>query len=231
MPAIKAYKSKGKLIPVDEAKLGKAYRCPWTGNVYATKKAYVKHLRLHREGTIRKQIRAKIRHLKSEELWNQQTFAGVIQWIEMNPDWILDNVIREEWSDRKSRYDEIRPEWWFRITKLRLTRSDCVSNSHNAPHTGVTNWCGEGGNVPRGYPGWHGSIEFKYSHELSGFGSSVFSQSRIHLGSGGGGAKGGRYEVKFFDDDWPGLSKSALFDTIAGKQTAGFNYDREQQKV
>ena len=69
MPAIQVYKSKekGVMVPVQEAKIAKAYQCPWTGKLYASKKSYVKHLSDLRTSRLHKNARYKLMQKKKED--------------------------------------------------------------------------------------------------------------------------------------------------------------------
>lgn len=113
-----------------------------------------------------------------------------------------------------------------------LRWSDSVSNSHSCPHDGVTNFSQShnrqlGLNLPEGYPGWTGRVDWivEWPQELEGMylGSDLFAsgtfrtgRQRAHTGTGGGG--GGHfskefntwvqcpgYDFKIFASDWPGL--------------------------
>lgn len=110
-----------------------------------------------------------------------------------------------------------------------LRYSDSVSNTHNCPHNGVTNWNQshnrqKGLNLPEGYPGFRGRVSYHvewYTEWSSSYpgGSDLFVGTRIHTGTGGGGNyksydpkdKKGKglqsfgYDVTIFFDDWPGL--------------------------
>jgi hypothetical protein len=208
MPAIDVYKANGAMIPIAEAKTARAYQCPWTKQLYATKKTYVKHLKELR--TTRMHSRAKQnRWLKlGKDLWNQSSFEDIISWVEMHPEWFLDNAQRRGFASDRSKYDRIRPEFSIKLTYLDVTWRGSVSNTHDCPHNGVTNWGGRDDGTPRGYPGWLGRIEYQTSHNLPGFGSAVMDGTRIHTGTGGG-ISNNRYghSVTFFDDDWPGLAE------------------------
>jgi len=71
-----------------------------------------------------------------------------------------------------------------------------VSNSHNAPIDGYSNWSGKNtdgeGNL-RGYPGFGGRVWIRYANRCKDtFGSSGnFNRSLTYTGSGGGGAYDG----------------------------------------
>ena len=104
-----------------------------------------------------------------------------------------------------------------------------VSNSHDCPVDGVTNWGDRTPGAPRGYPGWIGPIEWlvEWPQEFDDvyLGSDLFSRGsfssgrqRAHTGTGGGA--GGhfnkefntwcqrpRYDFRIFAADWPGITR------------------------
>lgn len=217
MPAIKVYKANGKMVPVSEAKVAKAYQCPWTDKVFATKAAYRKHLSELRENRMHKRARENIRNRKLDDLINQTSFEDIVNWIETNPEFFFDSVIKFGHSGWANRRAHLREDFWIKITYLDLHWSDSVSNSHSCPRDGVTCWSSHEAKDgrPRGYPGWHGRIEFQVSHDL-GFGSDVFRSTGIHTGTGGGGGNNCfGYDVKFFASDWPGVRGVAIGNKLA----------------
>lgn len=214
MPAIRAYKHKGSIIPVDQAKLGKAYQCPWTGKIVGTKQTYVKHLRELRASRMHRRARAKRRQRLGEDLWSQTSFEKIIRWVELHPEWFLDVAQNSAFYEDRVLYNRIRSEFSIRITLLDLSWNNHLSNTHSCPHNGVKNWGREEGK-PTGYPGWGGRIEYELSHELPGFGSDIMDGTRINTGTGGStnGLNYG-FDVKFFIDDWPGLAKGWVWKTL-----------------
>jgi uncharacterized C2H2 Zn-finger protein len=222
MPKIKAYKHNGAIIPVDDAKIATAFRCPWTGEVFGTKKGYVNHLRILREDRIHRQIRDNIRDRIFQELINQPSFEKIVDWIETHPEFLFDGVIqngRDRWGERR---EHLREKFWVKITYLDVRWNDNVSNSHSCPRNGLTNW-GREKDKPTGYPGWEGRIEFQVSHNFVLSTSDMFKQIGVNTGGGGSG-DGTRYgyEVKFFASDWLGLEKKRLFEIIKGDVPARY---------
>ena len=229
MPAIKAYKHKGTIIPVDQAKLGKAYQCPWTGKIVSTKKSYVKHLSELRSSRMHRRARANRWQRLGEDLWNQMSFEKIVEWVELHPEWFLDAAQRRGFRRDQDRYDRVRSEFSVRVTYLDLRWSNSVSNSHSCPHTGVTNWGAEKENAPRGYPGWQGHIEYELSHELPGFGSDLMEGTRIHIGTGGStNSTNYGFDVKFFADDWPGLAKGHVWEALKGTDFNSVNIGKKK---
>ena len=229
MPAIKVYKHDGKAVPVDRAKVAKAYECPFTGKIYLSKKAYLLHLKKVREEQIRKINRTKRINAAIVDLNSQPNFDKIIKWIETNSWFFLANAKRH----RDGWYDEDRwpaPEdFWIKITCLDVCWSHCVSNSHSAPRDGIQNW-GRDTDIPRGYPGWSGWFEFEMSHNLPCFSSDIFRDTGIHTGSGGARGKNGYgYEIRFYDSDWPGLDKQKVLAILSEKDQSNFNYGKRRR--
>lgn len=226
MPAIQAYKHKGKLIPVDEAKIGRAYRCAFTGTLFGTKAAYVKHLKVLRQERMWRNARHNRWQRKMEDLWNQTSFEKIVRWIELNPDEFWYNAQKRGFAGDRDRYERVRGEFSVRITYLDLRWSDSVSNTHSCPHNGVTNWSSRDDDKPKGYPGWQGRIEYELSHDLPGFGCDLMIGTRIHTGTGGGNGTNYGFDVCFFADDWPGLAKGQVWDALKGSITNRVQYGK-----
>lgn len=212
MPRIKAYKGAGKIIPLDEAKVATAFRCPWTKRVFGAKKDYVAHLKQLRRDRIHAAIRRNIFQRQHEDLWSQPSFEDMIAWVERNPDFFFDKAVGSRGEGRQDRIAAYRDKFWIRITYLSIQWTDSASNSHARPRGGFSNWGGRdkhpqtGEVLPRGYPGWTGQIEYQMSHDL-GFGSDVMRGTGINTGTGGGrGDNCYGYGVTFFDSDWPAIA-------------------------
>jgi hypothetical protein len=213
MPAIQVYKLGSTMIPVEQSKTAKAYICPWTKKIYATKRGYVKHLKTLRTNRIHARYRRLRHQRKLEDMRNQPNFDSVINWIHLNPEVFWENAKQYEWTSDAARWDKIRDSFTVTIQHLSLIYSDRVSNTHDCPLNGVTNWSGrdtfEDGTIkPRGYPGFNGTIIFKTSHEPLSFSSNIFKGTGINTGSGGGGNNIYRFSVRMFLDDWPGIAKT-----------------------
>jgi uncharacterized C2H2 Zn-finger protein len=205
MPRIKAYSGAGQLIPVDEAKVKTAFQCPCTQRVFAHQRDYVKHLAHLRKTRIHAAIARKHRDMLLEELRHQTSFADIIRWIELHPDFI--------WRNANPR-DPMPEGFGVTITYLKISHYLKISNSHSAPRGGVTNWgprkADKTGNpLPTGYPGWNGYIEYKITGEKSPvhyWASGLLTDLGINTGTGGGMSEQRYgYEVTFWDDDWPGI--------------------------
>ena len=228
MPKIKVYKDNGNMIPVDSAKVGIGFQCPWTDRLFRTKHSYIKHLRdlrSMRHDRVRARTANNNRSLQFEELINQPSFDDIIQWVNHHPKFFYEQAVRSGschfWSP-----EEIKNKsetFWMNITYLSLNWDSNASNTHSCPRNGVTNWDGDK-SKPKGYPGWRGKIEFKISDNVS-FGSNIFHGLGLNTGSGGGIAvKRYGYEVTLFASDWPGLEKHSLFQILKGERPLSYVY-------
>ena len=222
MPRIKAYIGGGHIVPIDEAKVGTVFRCPWTSRVYRNKRDYVKHLKWLRENRMHSRIRENARQLKKQDLWSQPTFEDIIKWVEMNPEFMFDNGVRKGWA--RDGIEKYRDKFWVKITYLDLQWTASASNSHHCPRGGVTNWGSRENDLPRGYPGFTGLIEYQMSHGI-GFGSDIMRSLGIHTGTGGGISNNRfGYGVTIFDADWPGLTSNRVIDLLGDKSWKTFRY-------
>lgn len=225
MPAIQVYKHKGAIIPVEKARVSRGYICPWTEKLFKTKNSYVKHLKTLRRDRMHRSARFKRWHRLAEDLWSQPSFEKIVDWVELHPQWFLEAGRRRAFPGDEHLFDQLHADFSIKITYLKLTWKDCLSNSHSCPHNGVTSGWRDDDDRPRGYPGWGGRIEYRISHELPGFGSDVTAGTRINTGTGGGSGLNFGYDVKFFADDWPGLASqrilAILADTAADHVTIG----------
>ena len=113
-------------------------------------------------------------------------------------------------------------------------RYGVVSNTHDCPINGETNWGGRDEDRPQNYPGWSGRVWIRYGNEnRNGFGSDPFSTTLTYTGTGGWGGYNGPFQkissarfqryghshdpecypepqvyswdYRFFAADWPGL--------------------------
>jgi uncharacterized C2H2 Zn-finger protein len=229
MPKISVYKGNGAIIPVDKAKKSTGFQCPWTGKIFGAKKSYVNHLKVIRQDRIYRQIRQRRHQAILAEFNNQPSFEAIRRWVELHPEFFFDIGIKNSWTAAwgRDRIEKIRKDFWIKIAHLDVTYSDSVSNTHACPRDGVTNWGGrdtlkDGTPAPRGYAGWSGRIEIEMSHELRWV-SDCLKGTGIHTGSGGStNGKTYGYDVKFFESDWPGLSKARVWAELGGPSVRKF---------
>lgn len=223
MPVVDAYKNGDLIIPVNNAKLVKAYLCPFTNSVYSEKKKYIKHLQDYRENVIRTNILWNNMNNKLEDLYNQSSWESVISWIENNSRFFLERVILSKQLNPKKIKN--RAKFKIKITYLNIRYSSKISNTHSSPRGMPTNWR-QTDDLPKGYPGWSGQIEFTTSSDVSSiFMSDLFDDTGINTGSGGGtGNNRYGYSIKFFEADWPGIEKKRLLDILANKPYNEFKF-------
>lgn len=215
------------------------------GKIFEDKAKYQKHLRklaTHRRAQRKLQIENDAADAVWAELYERE--QSIEQWAQM----VIDNQ-HLFWAEaaKGDPYD------WERVgkklgrgknasvmpapvllefTELNLRWSDCVSNTHSCPHNGVTNWSQsrpENAHLPKGYPGFTGSIQWMcaWPKEFGGIylvsdlfscGSFRSGRQRAHTGTGGFRGEGysekhkcetqsSGYDFKLFAADWPGLAR------------------------
>lgn len=232
------------------------WKCDRTGKLFENKSKYQTHLRkLAKERIVRRQIQ--IKEAEADTWWaaayeremsiddwrqfvinNQNRF-----WAEAaansSYNW---NYVGKSHGRRKNSVVCPVPEL-LEFTIFNLSWSPCVSNTHSRPHNGVTNWGGQetvdGKPAPRGYPGWHGQVEWivRWPKEWDGvyIGSDLFlgSRCRAHTGGGGGGGMNYNkqyecfvqrfgYEFRLYAADWPGMvrhhEKQTMWSLLGGRK-------------
>lgn len=216
------------------------WKCDEDGKIFEDKKKYQNHLRkLARVRRERRRI--DIEESLKNRIWNElyECEQSIEQWRDM--------VIANQnlfWAEaaQHDAYD------WKVVGKtykgvvcpipelLEFERFDVrwnpqVSNSHSAPHNGMTNWGGHNtkNGAPTSYPGWSGRVDWivKFPKEWDGhyLGGDLFSggtfrtaRQRAHTGTGGGGGmrwsekhkcyvQSFGYDFRLFAADWPGMAR------------------------
>lgn len=218
-----------------------AYKSETDGKIFEDKKKYQNHLRKLAK-VRRERRRIEVEESLKDRIWNElyEREQSLEQWQEMvieHQDLFWAEAAKNDphdWSNVGRTYKKVAcpvPRL-LEFTEFRLRWDDCVSNSHSAPHNGMTNWGGYNTDkgAPRGYPGWQGHVEWivAWPKEWDGvyLGSDLFKglfgggqgRQRAHTGSGGGG--GMRYSDKhkcwvqsfgysfdLFAADWPGMAR------------------------
>lgn len=217
-----------------------AYKCDETGKLFEDKALYRKHLAKiarHRRAQAKLQLAEEAR----ENTWLE--IRSTISSISELEQFIVDHQDKfwaeaamsagstYEWSKvgKATRKGVIMPiPKLIRFTKFNLAWSKGVSNSHNCPKGGKTNWGSYNKGAPTGYPGWEGTAtwEIEWPTVFDGWyhGSDLFGGDNvcIHTGSGGGGGmkavpddpKVGiqtfSYSIQIFAADWPGLYEAQM---------------------
>ena len=70
-----------------------------------------------------------------------------------------------------------------------------VSNSHDCPINGFTNWSTRDASKPTGYPGWRGRVWVRYAEPIHSFGSNPWEETLLHTGTGGFGSYEGPWRL------------------------------------
>lgn len=230
MPKIAVYKGNNSIIPVAAARKATAYMCPFTKTIVNTKKKYIAHLKQLRESRMHTHARTARLSEKFSELRHQPSFDAVIAWINSHPEVMFDNALLYDGSARDSDFSaQMRAAYSIKILHLSLVWKPNLSNSHSAPIGKAQNFS-YNANKPTGYPGWEGRITFESSN-LRSFYSGLFSRTGINTGSGGGGGNSMlSYDVKFFDDDWPVITRSrekeVIMNSLSSNNTSSkYSYD------
>jgi hypothetical protein len=196
-----------------------AWKSDSDGKLFEDKTKYTKHLRKLAaiRGNERKMAKAAAaREQFLIDMGNTVTsIEHLEQFIADNWKWFVANGAAQNTWRKEGKFNhklvsiDINVQW-----------SDSVSNTHRCPRGGVTNWSqsanrAKGLNLPEGYPGWRGDIQFhvdagcsdhKTPRPYSGFGSDYFDQTIVQTGSGGSG-NGQKYSygLDLFAADFPGM--------------------------
>lgn len=125
---------------------------------------------------------------------------------------------------------------------------ESVSNTHECPIDGVTNWGGRTEGAPRGYPGWMGRVWVRYADKFDGWSSDPLRATLTYPGTGGFGGYNGPWErlyhcwyeargrkrgskvdwpepqifswdYRFFQQDFPALGALRVWDILADRST------------
>ena len=191
-------------------------KCPDTGELFEDDKAYKNHrrkiLRAQKKQEEFSLAQAEFNKWLDTEKEKIHNIDKVAPWFLANQRIIMDAMnagYKTGWNYRG--WDKFVPEDIF--TKLVITgiyRPE-LSNSHNHPRNGVSNWCGRRDDLPKFYPGFKirvsGTLErpprqnYKYPY------SDALNLVGILTGTGGGGNSDFGYDGEIFLDDWPGLKE------------------------
>ena len=81
--------------------------------------------------------------------------------------------------------------------------------------------------MPIGYPGWQGYLIFKVQNRHQINVPDLFRNTSIHLGSGGSndGIEYG-YDVRLFENDWPGLLRYKTYGILSESDWKCFRYNQ-----
>lgn len=149
------------------------------------------------------------------------------------------NIIKKNLKSKKRKLHCLR---------LDVSYQSIISNSHNCPKNGMTNWHHDA-NKPSGYPGWEGRIWLIFDKDISGsFGGDLLQGSGLHSGTGGYGyydldpsvyiRKGYEKEyplswsVKIFEEDFQVVNKFKTIQLLTNepmKKNFIYHYDINQE--
>jgi len=126
----------------------------------------------------------------------------------------LQGYIADNWRYFWCRHGNEKAPELLSIQFVDMTWTVRARNTHSAPFNGEENFMGDL-DKPRSYPGWTGTIRYKYADILDlrrrqagrHFESDLWRQTGINTGTGGGGGRGYQYGVILYADDWLGMSK------------------------
>lgn len=220
-----------------------ARKCPRTGKLFETDKAYRKYivgLRKRLNETRPAKIAARNAAIHRKEL-RESVYADIAEVKDIET---LENYVKGNFSDIMIAWNggsspavhEMLTRLKMEEFDLRLRFSERVSNTHNAPRDGETNWGGRTEGAPRGYPGWSGHISYTLNfnperegelRKMKGGSMLCLESSRalgwlgIHTGTGGGRGKSGEhkweYGVEIFLNDFEALKKLYFHDKLADR--------------
>lgn len=199
-----------------------AWKCPKTSKIFEYETDYKKHLRRlaadSRETKRRQTIIDNIYGWIANEKENIYSVGEIAPWLLKNQKYLMEaaNALHlYSFNDKFYDTDE------FTKIELVVKWSNDVSNSHNCPKGGVTNWGVRDKTLPTGYPGWTGKVsgclkrlsKHKGSYPYDG----ILKLVGIHTTSGGGGNESWGFGTELFLADWPGLEQQRMVDILAGK--------------
>lgn len=185
-----------------------AWQCPRTGKLFKEKRAYKAHLKKVAKVNLAERKHQKIVNSRLDVFKTMRatckSAAEIEQFVKDNVEVFWAHGLQNSAFDKGKKVPEGLVCHEFRIE---AAHKDMVSNSHHCPmNGGVTNWGGDKKDAPRGYPGFHGRVYFKFSHDFPSFCSDMWEGTGLETGTGGGGLKGGSYDIFIFDADWPALA-------------------------
>ena len=201
-------------------------KCRFTGKLFENDKEYRNHLakirRQQKAERESKRIRAEWDGWFSKEKESITHPDMIAPWFLKNQKFIMKAYVAN-CGPFISSHDKVYPETDnFDEDKFSfdLNPFDRVSNTHNCPKNGVTNWDQED-NKPTYYMGWRGKVKGKFTrnkkHMFSYPASKILNFVDLHTGCGGGGNEGWNFEIYIFLDDWPQLGQSLIFDKLVKK--------------
>lgn len=199
--------------------LVEAWQCPIHGDlIIATDKDAIKTRKYENRAALREQTKIKKR-IDAKKAFMDEARATlsspyeIIEWAmhnynEMTKLVNTDQIFAWEPQNRKIRAEDTQ-------LSFKADFREDISNSHNCPEHGVTNWGKNHADRPTSYPGYQGRIYIKNTNpESSIMSSGILNLFNIHTGSGGGGPDSQTYEMYLFLDDWPLLENHLVMERL-----------------
>lgn len=179
-----------------------AYKSDSDGKLFEHKPAYIAHLK---KLSRKRQSELKIVKIKNDkkqfldDMGNSvKTINDLEQFIVDNWKWFHYNGLSTENYNKNITFMPIVS------CKIYVSWKPLVSNTHNCPRNGITNWSPSWNpELPKGYPGWHGTLEIKLTNDKSLSVWDYFSGTTICSGSG----SANKMEVLLFDADFPAMAQ------------------------
>jgi uncharacterized C2H2 Zn-finger protein len=184
------------------------WECPRTNMLFKTKAQYKRHLKKKARESLEAKYHQKIVDTRLDVFRKMRetccNAAEIEQFVKDNVKVFWAHAIEQSYFDK----DKIVPKNLVcKHFKITARYNDMVSNSHHCPmNGGVTNWCGKTEGAPRGYPGFYGKVDFEFSHGMPSSSSTMFEDTGLETGGGGGSQGTGSYEIYLFLADWPTLT-------------------------
>ena len=214
-----------------------ARKCPKTGKLFETDKAYRvhiiglrKHLNEKRPGKIRRRECMQRRKRLMTEVRDEIAELGDVTLIEK---YVKNNCgrIMTAWNGSGDPIiHALLKNLKMEEFELDLRFSERVSNTHEKPRGGVTNWGRRNPELPTGYPGWSGNIKYTLNFNpekspkrgnLCLDHTNALGWAGIHTGTGGGRGPNGVHQYEFgvtmFLSDFEALKKLYFHDKLANR--------------
>lgn len=199
------------------------WKCPNTGKLFEDDAVYKTHLRKlakeraqdRKEDVLRSNLEDTFKVMRDTcqsgddiakfilQNWESFHVNGIKKW---DRDWSL--------QSKKPRKNK-KPFAKVIDCKVVIGNYCNLSNSHDCPFNGVTNWERKD-DKPKYYPGWSARLNLTFDSEYTGFGSNFFENTGLTISCGGGGFQNLSYTATLFEDDWEGLRKQKLINDIKG---------------
>lgn len=190
------------------------WKCDTTGELFEFKADYAKHLRLLAAEKLRIKKHNELLayyQVQIAPLYELESFEQIAEWLIINQDLIYEygKFTGFTWRHDK-RGDRITK---FKFLNMRYEKR--CSNSHSAPNGMQTNWGGMAGpNVPSGYPGWRGRVEFTNERQGWQFGETI---RKLGICTGTGGS--GDYDVTIWASDFKKMAEPYVLAKLSGEIT------------